>query len=762
MFPWLSSVDSISPGKPSYDTLRNEQSAEPHVPSSGHVDPRSSSSSPRLHAQNPQHDDSQVDFVHIDSSPSAARARASSLLTEHQREVRERQLEEAVIFSDFHSSSPIRHTEGNHVNTNDLDAKREGAKKIVLEEELYADENVPSSPPDVPHTRRAEQAQPTRRPDYKMLTNTIQQNFRDSRSEEDFGSLTEVNEHQCLTLSEMKSLPLQAGVFGLDGQVTSGLAFRDGTCDQNTGNIERLAEPEHVMDFTEDDESQPPNDHLVHGHSMLVTDTIPNTRRSVEQATTNAASMNGTPTNSALKEQPMMPESSKQRFASQISNEVLPQRIVDSFERPHSTPTQIATQGQNEDHNEQEKESTPESEDSKCHDGYLIRPLSRSPPRTNPVVRVDVVRSSATRQRHSKIDRNTDSNDLSNVRVTRSSKRKASLQLSDPSKAKKAHTAKTMPKAKGSAMPSDRSRDNHTNTSADCIILGRLGETVPKPKRQRREPALPDHSSSQQQPQPHSLAPATAAKSSRRQSEYAERRAMRTEKSSSLKRSSSPSELCTEPTSSPRTIRVPQTVGLRKSPRQRNPDKHLDKTPLTNLRRSSRGKVMPSIEPAQESSQIVERPRKRARTTATTKIIETPFNLQVEARTSARSEIAREQNEPGSSSLLQASPTAVSHKTKACSTSPLAHFTFTTPKSSRPAAEEDVRSPSSSRSLSPGSASALAHSVSAKLRDLFQDVKKLFMGGTQGQEERQELEDAYDALGQEVRAAGRRRRGQGD
>lgn len=60
------------------------------------------------------------------------------------------------------------------------------------------------------------------------------------------------------------------------------------------------------------------------------------------------------------------------------------------------------------------------------------------------------------------------------------------------------------------------------------------------------------------------------------------------------------------------------------------------------------------------------------------------------------------------------------------------------------------------RSTSPTSMSQAARSVRDKLKDLFQDVKRLFLGAPELRDERGEVEDAFEEVGRELREAGRR------
>ena len=84
---------------------------KPDSVEAGHVDTRQSEP-PR--SARPRHDDSQVNFVGIDSSPPHAAQEESQYLTIHQKEVRDRQREEAAVtFTDLRSSPrpQSRHSE---------------------------------------------------------------------------------------------------------------------------------------------------------------------------------------------------------------------------------------------------------------------------------------------------------------------------------------------------------------------------------------------------------------------------------------------------------------------------------------------------------------------------------------------------------------------------------------------------------------------------------------------------------------------------
>ncbi|KAF2136234.1 uncharacterized protein K452DRAFT_362669 [Aplosporella prunicola CBS 121167] len=113
-----------------------------------------------------RHDDSQIQFVPIESSP-APEAPDSQMLTERQKEVRDRQKEGvAAMFPDI-SSSPIRQPKDQHLDlpmyhkpgdTPSLsDAESRSATPLVREQDLAAPNEVPNSSP-TPKSRRSSQS----------------------------------------------------------------------------------------------------------------------------------------------------------------------------------------------------------------------------------------------------------------------------------------------------------------------------------------------------------------------------------------------------------------------------------------------------------------------------------------------------------------------------------------------------------------------------------------------------------------------------
>jgi hypothetical protein len=86
----------------------------------------------------PKHMDSQLDFVAIDGTPSFE-TQNSQLMTEHQKAVREKQTETAVLFPDLINHTTKRPTRLSTSNTIDADHPLVTAKQMELESKALAD-----------------------------------------------------------------------------------------------------------------------------------------------------------------------------------------------------------------------------------------------------------------------------------------------------------------------------------------------------------------------------------------------------------------------------------------------------------------------------------------------------------------------------------------------------------------------------------------------------------------------------------------------
>ena len=110
---------------------------------------------PRKPSSKPRHDDSQIEFAPIESSSPLPRPEDSQLLTEHQKEVKTRQNQDAQLFAEF-SSSPIAQSTALPRTlpkrldfTSEADAKddeNQGTPIALPDPNGLASDDMPSSP----------------------------------------------------------------------------------------------------------------------------------------------------------------------------------------------------------------------------------------------------------------------------------------------------------------------------------------------------------------------------------------------------------------------------------------------------------------------------------------------------------------------------------------------------------------------------------------------------------------------------------------
>ena len=669
-------------------------------------------SHPRL-----RHDDSQVDFVAVDSSPNAD----SQIFTEHQREVRQRQRDENGIYSDLRSSSPTRSAGVNPIaeigrrfsraaidGAND-EPSSDGLFPAEDGTQAFQEQEFPSSPPDS-HLRG--KADPTRGPSVstdKPLPSPGPLHHHSTKlingeDEDRISKAVSVNSPQIVSHSHTadQTLTVAETILHLDGQGPSVLQERSGAIEDE--DEAQLAEEANVQAATFQSEIQQQYDAGITHDSCA--DSLAS--RPPESSRSPTAEPRRTRARSEKEKIEALSEASRPGL-----NTAEQQSAARDMAPDGKADTTSATRSAENDLPTLDSGSNTGSEPD------VIRAISRSPPGNTAYIQVDVPRTSTPQDNYqaAQLDISAPASSYPSTRLsTTASKRKASSSRPTSATSKRMRVPDTMTKRSSRQMkPLDPSTDD--DVEEECIVLGK-----PKTDEEHGSRVMGDgsgsgpRSSSRRRSQLSKQPPSPVAPVQRRRGRPAKasQTTAQSNQSSSLKRSAS--------------IVIDEDQPSPLNSKKRKSMQGDCQSPQNGLRRSARGRSSPL---SNESGSELAQSGRRGKTRRTTRVIETPSLQAAKPGKAAEGETAESQ--------LAGQP----------------YFRFTPPEPRTPRAKD---TPSSSQALSPSSAAQLAQSVTNKLRELFYDVKRLFMGNEEADEQRQELEDACDALGKEVRAAGRRRR----
>ncbi|KAL9055790.1 MAG: hypothetical protein Q9162_003324 [Coniocarpon cinnabarinum] len=639
---------------------------------------------PRPTPRRPRHDDSQVDFVAIECTSDAGNRPDSQMLTEHQHEVRQRQLDQAKSYPDFRSSPPAEALNDGAFRNADL--------VIIDESRMDANqaekENLSSCVFDTAHVNPSDtlntSPQPHQHPD--VNNSTIERIPYDSA-------------HSVQPPLNKVDLPHSSSHLNAIAQCGSALESK---------LIHR-----HPSNSKFDDNPSIP-DQLCQNKDFASSSTSNNCNTDVaagEARTRSTSDPSPLPTDSTEHDERAhhIEHHQVDGGVSQVDDSFI--EAVVPLEHPSS-----ASNHSDPEHGSEEKVSV---KDRKLD---VIREASKSPPGTKTVVQIDVPQTSSPG------NSNMVNSDLQvanaaikpPARIRRMTwKRRASLQTAQPSAAKRLRVPDSVAKVSSPQPPSGSTpKDSDSELETDeYIVLGKPTQNSPSTTANRSKRAkkvsIQRRSTRSKTPVQASTPSANTRRSSRR---------------SSLVQSAA--SIPAQPSSRKRGASIVQ--GTEDNSARRKKRKNQEEAAVSPISQS--GRVTRSISRANALSPETERPA---------------------AKRSAHLQKSKRQSKPHKAKTpeKQHDDSPASSQSTGNDASQGPHFTFTPPAPETPSA---IRSSQRDEQLSPSSTARLAHTVTMTLRDLFKDVKRLFMGGAAVEQQRQELEDAYDALGRQVRAAGRR------